>query len=125
MSRKASMEAERKSHSVSMSSLRLKTTAPKEIKNELRTIKRKKRLVMENNSSSCFYNYTVVGAGASDNCDKSSQVWSQVPGHCSTAPTILTSCLTVSRRQTTPLFTLLEISWRIKSDRHDWVYLLK
>ena len=35
------MEAERKSHSVSMSSLRLKTTAPKEIKNELRTIKRK------------------------------------------------------------------------------------
>ena len=35
------MEVERESHSVSISSLRLKTTAPKEIKNELRTIKRK------------------------------------------------------------------------------------
>lgn len=36
------MEVERESHPVSISSLRLKTTAPKEIKNELRTIKRKK-----------------------------------------------------------------------------------
>ena len=35
------MEVERESHLVSISSLRLKTTAPKEIKNELRTIKRK------------------------------------------------------------------------------------